>query len=92
MRENSQTKKTPFYPRSPCGVAKAYVYWITINYREAYDIYVYNRILFNHESPLRGKTFVTRKIIRALAKIKLGYQENLYLGNLNSLRDCSSLP
>ena len=86
-RETPQTEKTPFYPRSPYAVAKAYAYWITINYREAYGIYACNGILFNHESPVRGETFVTRKITRALAKIKLGDQKNLYLGNLNSLRD-----
>ena len=86
-RETPQTEKTPFYPRSPYAVAKAYAYWITINYREAYGIYACNGILFNHESPVRGETFVTRKITKALAKIKLGDQKNLYLGNLNSLRD-----
>ena len=86
-RETPQTEKTPFYPRSPYAVAKAYAYWITMNYREAYGIYACNGILFNHESPVRGETFVTRKITRALAKIKLGDQKNLYLGNLNSLRD-----
>ena len=79
--------KTTFYPRSPYGVAKLYAYWITINYREAYNIYACNGILFNHESPVRGETFVTRKITRALARIKLGIQKDLYLGNLNALRD-----
>jgi GDPmannose 4,6-dehydratase len=86
-QEKPQTEKTPFYPRSPYGVAKLYAYWITINYREAYGIYACNGILFNHESPVRGETFVTRKITRALARIKLGLQKNLYLGNLNALRD-----
>ena len=86
-QETPQTEKTPFYPRSPYGVAKLYAYWITVNYREAYGIYACNGILFNHESPVRGETFVTRKITRALVKIKLGLQENLYLGNLDALRD-----
>jgi GDPmannose 4,6-dehydratase len=86
-QETPQTEKTPFYPRSPYGAAKLYAYWITINYREAYGIYACNGILFNHESPVRGETFVTRKITRALARIKLGLQKNLYLGNLNALRD-----
>ena len=86
-RETPQTEKTPFYPRSPYGVAKLYAYWITVNYREAYGIYACNGILFNHESPVRGETFVTRKITRALARIKIGLQKNLYLGNLNALRD-----
>jgi len=86
-QETPQTEKTPFYPRSPYGVAKLYAYWITVNYREAYGIYACNGILFNHESPVRGETFVTRKITRALARIKLGVQKTLYLGNLNSLRD-----
>ena len=86
-REIPQNEKTPFYPRSPYGVAKLYAYWITVNYREAYGIYACNGILFNHESPVRGETFVTRKITRALARIKLGLQKNLYLGNLNALRD-----
>ena len=86
-RETPQNEKTPFYPRSPYGVAKLYAYWITVNYREAYGIYACNGILFNHESPVRGETFVTRKITRALARIKLGLQKNLYLGNLNALRD-----
>jgi GDPmannose 4,6-dehydratase len=87
VRETPQTEATPFYPRSPYAVAKLYAYWITVNYREAYGIYACNGILFNHESPRRGETFVTRKITRALARIKLGLQECLYLGNLNSLRD-----
>jgi GDPmannose 4,6-dehydratase len=85
--ETPQRESTPFYPRSPYGVAKLYAYWITVNYRDAYGIYACNGILFNHESPLRGETFVTRKITRALARIKLGLQECLYLGNLNALRD-----
>ncbi len=82
-----QKETTPFYPRSPYAVAKLYAYWITVNYREAYGIYACNGILFNHESPIRGETFVTRKITRALARIKLGLQECLYLGNMDSLRD-----
>jgi len=86
-QETPQTEKTPFYPRSPYGVAKLYAYWITVNYREAYGIYACNGILFNHESPVRGETFVTRKITMALARIKLGFQKKLYLGNLNALRD-----
>ena len=86
-KETPQTEKTPFYPRSPYGVAKLYAYWITVNYREAYGIYACNGILFNHESPVRGETFVTRKITRALARIKLGTQKNLYLGNLDAKRD-----
>jgi GDPmannose 4,6-dehydratase len=86
-QETPQNEKTPFYPRSPYGVAKLYAYWITVNYREAYNIYACNGILFNHESPVRGETFVTRKITRALTRIKLGIQKNLYLGNLNALRD-----
>jgi GDPmannose 4,6-dehydratase len=86
-QEAPQTEKTPFYPRSPYGVAKLYAYWITVNYREAYGIYACNGILFNHESPVRGETFVTRKITRALARIKLGTQKNLYLGNLDAKRD-----
>ena len=87
VRETPQNEKTPFYPRSPYGVAKLYAYWITINYREAYGIYACNGILFNHESPVRGETFVTRKITRALSKIKLGLQKTLLLGNLNAKRD-----
>ena len=87
VQEVPQKETTPFYPRSPYAVAKLYGYWITVNYREAYGIYACNGILFNHESPLRGETFVTRKITRALARIKLGLQECLYLGNLDSLRD-----
>jgi GDPmannose 4,6-dehydratase len=87
VQEVPQKETTPFYPRSPYAVAKLYAYWITVNYREAYGIYACNGILFNHESPIRGETFVTRKITRALARIKLGLQECLYLGNLNSLRD-----
>jgi GDPmannose 4,6-dehydratase len=87
VQEVPQKETTPFYPRSPYAVAKLYAYWITINYREAYGIYACNGILFNHESPTRGETFVTRKITRALARIKLGLQDCLYLGNLNSKRD-----
>ena len=87
VQEVPQTEKTPFYPRSPYGVAKVYAHWITINYREAYNIFACNGILFNHESPVRGETFVTRKIIIALCKIKLGLQKRLYLGNLSAKRD-----
>lgn len=87
VRQTPQTELTPFYPRSPYAVAKLYAYWITVNYREAYGIYGCNGILFNHESRLRGETFVTRKITRALARIKLGMQDCLYLGNLNARRD-----
>jgi len=87
VQQSPQNEKTPFYPRSPYAVAKLYAYWITVNYREAYGIYACNGILFNHESPLRGETFVTRKITRGLARIKLGLQDKLYLGNLASLRD-----
>ena len=87
VQEVPQRETTPFYPRSPYAVAKLYAYWITVNYREAYGMYACNGILFNHESPIRGETFVTRKITRALARIKLGVQEKLYLGNMNSLRD-----
>ena len=87
VQEIPQKETTPFYPRSPYAVAKLYAYWITVNYREAYGIYGCNGILFNHESPVRGETFVTRKITRALARIKLGLQDCLYLGNLDSLRD-----
>jgi GDPmannose 4,6-dehydratase len=87
VQEVPQKETTPFYPRSPYAVAKLYGYWITVNYREAYGIYACNGILFNHESPIRGETFVTRKITRALARIKLGLQDCLYLGNLDALRD-----
>ena len=87
VQDIPQTEATPFYPRSPYAAAKLYAYWITINYREAYGIYACNGILFNHESPIRGETFVTRKITRALARIKLGLQECLYLGNLDAKRD-----
>ncbi|MFZ5503519.1 MAG: GDP-mannose 4,6-dehydratase [Pseudomonadota bacterium] len=87
VQETPQKETTPFYPRSPYAVAKLYGYWITVNYREAYGIYACNGILFNHESPIRGETFVTRKITRALARIKLGLQACLYLGNMDSLRD-----
>ena len=87
VQETPQRETTPFYPRSPYAVAKLYAYWITVNYREAYGIYACNGILFNHESPVRGETFVTRKVTRALARIKLGLQECLYLGNLDARRD-----
>ena len=87
VQETPQTEKTPFYPRSPYAVAKLYSYWIVVNYREAYGIYACNGILFNHESPRRGETFVTRKITRAIARIALGLQDCLYLGNLDALRD-----
>ncbi len=87
VQEVPQKETTPFYPRSPYAVAKLYAYWITVNYREAYNMYACNGILFNHESPLRGETFVTRKITRALAKIKLGLQNKLFLGNLSAKRD-----
>jgi GDPmannose 4,6-dehydratase len=87
VQETPQKETTPFYPRSPYAVAKLYAYWITVNYREAYGIYACNGILFNHESPIRGETFVTRKITRALARIKLGLQDCLYLGNLDAKRD-----
>ncbi len=87
VQEVPQSETTPFYPRSPYGVAKMYGYWITVNYREAYNMYACNGILFNHESPLRGETFVTRKITRAASKIALGMQEKLYIGNLNAQRD-----
>src|SRR4030066_2065240 len=87
VQEIPQTEKTPFYPRSPYAVAKIYSYWITINYREAYNFFACNGILFNHESPIRGETFVTRKITRGVARIKLGLQEKLYLGNLDAKRD-----
>ena len=87
VQETPQSETTPFYPRSPYAVAKLYAYWITINYREAYGIYACNGILFNHESPIRGETFVTRKITRALARIQLGLQDCLYLGNMDAKRD-----
>lgn len=87
VQEVPQTEKTPFYPRSPYAVAKMYAYWIVVNYREAYNMYACNGILFNHESPIRGETFVTRKITRALARISLGLQDCLYLGNLDAKRD-----
>jgi GDPmannose 4,6-dehydratase len=87
VQEIPQSETTPFYPRSPYGVAKLYGYWITVNYREAYNMYACNGILFNHESPVRGETFVTRKITKSLAHIKLGSQKKLYLGNLNAKRD-----
>ncbi|MCG7899543.1 MAG: GDP-mannose 4,6-dehydratase [Candidatus Thiodiazotropha weberae] len=87
VQETPQRESTPFYPRSPYACAKLYSYWITVNYREAYNLYACNGILFNHESPIRGETFVTRKITRAMARIKIGLQDCLYLGNLNALRD-----
>ena len=87
VQETPQSETTPFYPRSPYAVAKMYAYWITVNYRESYDIFACNGILFNHESPVRGETFVTRKITRAVSKIVLGFQDKLYLGNLDAKRD-----
>jgi len=87
VQEIPQRESTPFYPRSPYGVAKVYAYWITVNYREAYGLFACNGILFNHESPMRGETFVSRKITRALTRIKVGLQETLHLGNLDSRRD-----
>jgi len=87
VQEIPQTEKTPFYPRSPYAAAKIYGYWITVNYREAYGMYACNGILFNHESPIRGETFVTRKITRALARIRLGLQDKFYLGNMDAKRD-----
>jgi GDPmannose 4,6-dehydratase len=87
VQEVPQKETTPFYPRSPYGVAKLYAYWITVNYREAYNMFAVNGILFNHESPLRGETFVTRKITRGVAKIALGMQDKIYLGNLDARRD-----
>tara|TARA_X000000950_G_C13866076_1_gene640782 strand:+ start:635 stop:1420 length:786 start_codon:yes stop_codon:yes gene_type:complete len=87
VQETPQNEKTPFYPRSPYGVAKLYAYWITVNYREAYNMYACNGILFNHESPRRGETFVTRKITRGLSRIDAGLEKFLYMGNIDSLRD-----
>jgi GDPmannose 4,6-dehydratase len=87
VQETPQKETTPFYPRSPYGAAKLYAYWITVNYREAYGMFACNGILFNHESPIRGETFVTRKVTRAMARIKLGLQDCLYLGNLDARRD-----
>ena len=87
VQEVPQTEKTPFYPRSPYAVAKMYAYWITVNYREAYGMFASNGILFNHESPIRGETFVTRKITRAVSRIALGLQDKFYLGKLDSKRD-----
>ena len=87
VREIPQTENTPFYPRSPYGAAKLYAYWITVNYREAYDMFACNGILFNHESPIRGETFVTRKITRAVARISMGLKDRIYLGNLSAQRD-----
>ena len=92
IQETPQTETTPFYPRSPYGVAKLYGYWIIVNYREAYDMFACNGILFNHESPRRGETFVTRKITRAAARIKEGLQDKLLLGNLNAKRDWGYAP
>lgn len=92
VQEVPQTEKTPFYPRSPYGVAKLYAYWITVNYREAYGLFACNGILFNHESPRRGETFVTRKITMAAARIKAGLQDKLYLGNLDARRDWGYAP
>ncbi len=92
VQEVPQTEKTPFYPRSPYGVAKLYAYWITVNYREAYGLFACNGILFNHESPRRGETFVTRKITMAAARIKAGLQDRLYLGNLDARRDWGYAP
>ena len=92
VAEIPQSEKTPFYPRSPYAAAKLYAYWVTVNYREAYDLFACNGILFNHESPLRGKTFVTRKITQAAAKIKLGLLDTLYLGNLDAKRDWGYAP
>ena len=92
VQEIPQTENTPFYPRSPYGVAKLYAYWITVNYREAYNLFACNGILFNHESPIRGETFVTRKVTRGLARIKEGLQERLFIGNLNAKRDCGGTP
>nr|WP_321356795.1 GDP-mannose 4,6-dehydratase [uncultured Draconibacterium sp.] len=87
VQEVPQTEKTPFYPRSPYGIAKLYAYWITVNYREAYNLHASNGILFNHESPIRGETFVTRKITRAMARLALGMQQTIFLGNLSAKRD-----
>ncbi len=92
MQEVPQTETTPFYPRSPYGVAKIYGYWIVVNYREAYDIFACNGILFNHESPRRGETFVTRKITRAVARIKHGLQQSMQMGNLDAKRDWGYAP
>jgi GDPmannose 4,6-dehydratase len=92
VQEVPQNEKTPFYPRSPYAVAKLYAYWLVVNYREAYDLYACNGILFNHESPRRGKTFVTRKITRAASRIANGLQDRLYLGNLSSKRDWGYAP
>jgi GDPmannose 4,6-dehydratase len=87
VAESPQNERTPFYPRSPYGAAKVYAYWMTVNYREAYGLFAVNGILFNHESPRRGETFVTRKVTRAASRIKLGLQDRLYLGNLEARRD-----
>ena len=87
VQEVPQSERTPFYPRSPYAVAKLYAYWITVNYREAYNMHASNGILFNHESPIRGETFVTRKVTRALSRVALGMQDKFYMGNLSSQRD-----
>lgn len=87
MPENGYNETSPFHPRSPYGVAKLYAYWMTVNYRESYGIFACNGLLFNHESPIRGETFVTRKITRAVAQIHLGLAEKLYIGNLDAKRD-----
>ena len=92
VQETPQTEKTPFYPRSPYGCAKVYAYWLTVNYRESYNLFACNGILFNHESPRRGETFVTRKITRAAARIKAGLEKDLYLGNLDARRDWGYAP
>jgi GDPmannose 4,6-dehydratase len=92
VQETPQKETTPFYPRSPYGISKVFAYWMTKNYRESYGLFAVNGILFNHESPRRGETFVTRKITRGLSRIKLGYQETLYLGNLESKRDWGYAP
>jgi GDPmannose 4,6-dehydratase len=91
VQETPQKESTPFYPRSPYAAAKLYGYWITVNYREAYGMFACNGILFNHESPIRGETFVTRKVTRAVGRIKLGLQERIYLGNLDAKRDCGDM-
>jgi GDPmannose 4,6-dehydratase len=91
VQEVPQSERTPFYPRSPYAVAKLYAYWITVNYREAYGMHASNGILFNHESPIRGETFVTRKVTRALSRIALGMQDKVFMGNLASKRDWDML-
>src|SRR3972149_9092233 len=92
VQEVPQTERTPFYPRSPYGAAKAYAHWITVNYREAYGLFATNGILFNHESPRRGEPFVTRKVTRAVARIRAGMQKKVFLGNLESKRDWGYAP